>query len=355
MPASFTLAVLYALSALPGTLAIRFLRGGELETGLPVTLQSSALTLEGKTGDDGVARFLGLPPGSYSLKADSLEWDLVLASETELLTLDLDAPWTHAGRFGRTTLTAKSLARLPHAETVSTVLETLEPFAVTDRIDVAGVESSTDPLWSVRGSSWTENRVLIDGLEVTDPAGGASLLYPDVPFFEEISLVTSANPVESAGPGAELHLVTRSPPEALEGSLALRYTGSAFQAENLDEELLALGVEPREVTRFPSARLEVGAPRFYAAVTGFDLGARLPKFDAEEKTSLFGASGKLRFDRWSFLGIAQSRNRPTYGARPLAKTETTVEAKETFQVAQAALDTEHFAFRFGFARGALDS
>ena len=46
MSASFALAVLYALSALPGTLAIRFLRGGEPETGLRVTLESSALTLE---------------------------------------------------------------------------------------------------------------------------------------------------------------------------------------------------------------------------------------------------------------------------------------------------------------------
>jgi hypothetical protein len=355
MSASLTLALLLAVS---GALGLRFVRGGEPETGLRVTLESAGVALEGETGADGVARFLGVPPGAYSLKADSLEWELVLSSETEILTLDLDArpiQAIYAGRFGRTTLTRKNLSRLPHAGTVSTVLETLEPFAVTDRIDVAGVESATDPLWSVRGSSWTQNRTLVDGVDVTDPAGGASLLYPDVASFDEISLVTSANPPDVAGPGAELHLVSRAPPSLLEGSLSVRYTGSALQAENLSDELVDLGVAPREVLRFPSARLEMGAAGFYGAIQGFDLTARLPKFDAEEKTGLLGAEGKVAFDRWSLLGIAQRLDRPTYGARPLAESATAVEATETFQVAQASLDARGFLFRLGFVRGELDS
>src|SRR3990172_4085330 len=280
MRASLTLALGLAVT---GALGLRFVRGGKPETGLRVTLESAGVALEGETGADGVARFLGVPPEAYLLRAGSLEWDFVLICETVMLTLDLDAPPIYAGRFGRTTLTRKNLSRLPHAGTVSTVLETLEPFAVTDRIDVAGVESAADPLWSVRGSSWTQNRILVDGIDITDPAGGTSLLYPDVAFFEEVSLVTSANPPEAAGPGAELHLVTRAPPSSLEGSLSVRYTGSALQAENLSNELVDLGVEPRQVLRFPSARLELGRPGFYGAIQGFDLGARLPKFDAEGK------------------------------------------------------------------------
>ncbi len=355
MSAAFALSVLLAL---PGALGLRFVRGGEPETGLRVTLESSEVAFEQETGADGVVRFLGVPPGAYVLNADSLEWDLILTSETLLLTLDLDGrpiQAIHAGRFGRTTLTGESLSRLPHAGTVSTVLETLEPFAVTDRIDVAGVESATDPLWSARGTSWTQNRILVDGLDITDPAGGASLLYPDTVFFEEMTLVTSANPPAVAGPGAELHLVSRAPPSSFEGSLSLRYTGSALQSENLSDELVAFGVEPRQVLRFPSARLEVGSPGFYAAVQGFDLGARLPKFDAEEKTRLLGAAGKLTREHWSFLGIAQRVDRPTYGARPLAEPTTAVDATETFHVAQAAFDAGGFLFRLGFARGELES
>ncbi len=342
-------------TSVSGILSVRLLRGGEPAVGLRVTLESAADSREGVTGHDGVARFLGVPPGAYTLKADAFEWDLVLTEETRLLTFELDSPFLDSGRFGRTTLTSGNLSRLPHAGTVSTVLETLEPFAVTDRIDVAGVESATAPLWSVRGSSWTQNRVLLDGLDVTDPAGGASLLYPDVPFFEEISLVTSANPPDVAGPGAEIHLVTRAPPSAFEGSLSVRYTGSALQSENLGEELLALGIEPREVIRFPSARLEWGGRGFYGTVHGFDLTTRIPKFEADEKMSLLGAAGKLARERWSVLGIAQRLDHPTYGARPLAEAATAVEARETFQVAQASLDAGGGFFRLGFARGELDS
>ncbi len=351
-----TTLVLFALaSSLPGALGIRLVRGGEPQAGHRVTLASTEIHLESDTREDGVARFLGVPPGSYQLRAGGLEWDLALSSEISTLTLDLDAPRSNAGRFGRTALSREALSRLPHAGTVSTVLETLEPFAVTDRIDVAGVESATDPLWSVRGSSWTQNRVLLDGIDITDPAGGSSLLYPDVSSFEEISLVTSGNPPDVAGPGAEIHLSTRTAPSHFEGSVALRYTGAGLQSENLDDELVSLGVEPREVLRFPSARLEMGGGGFYGAIHGFDLGARIPKFDADEKVSLLGAAGKMTRERWSFLGLAQRVSRPTYGARPLAEPSTTVEATETFQVAQLSLDAGGYALRLGFARGDLDS
>ena len=122
MSASFGLSLLFVISAsLPGALGLRFVRGGEPETGLRVTLESSGVTLEGETAADGVARFVGVPPGAYVLKADSLEWDLVLTSETLLLTLDLDGhpiqaiqaiQAIYAGRFGRTTLSGASLSRL---------------------------------------------------------------------------------------------------------------------------------------------------------------------------------------------------------------------------------------------------
>ncbi|MGH9337266.1 MAG: hypothetical protein ACRD21_26260, partial [Vicinamibacteria bacterium] len=251
---------------------LRLLRGGEPEAGLAVTLASaeSGYTATGATDSAGVVRFQDLEPGRYVLTSGASEWSLVLTSEMELLTFDLAAPPVHAGRFGRSELTRSELSRLPHAGTVSNFLETIEPFAITDRIDVAGVEGATDSRWSIRGSSWTQNRILLDGVDITDPAGGVPLLYPDLHFFEEVFLRTSANPAESAGPGAELNLVSRPAPSSLSGSLAFRYSGSALQSENRSEYLMALGVEPREMLRFPSARFEMGAPRFYGAVNGFE-------------------------------------------------------------------------------------
>jgi hypothetical protein len=310
--------------------------------------------MEQKTDASGVARFRNLEPGSHRISIDSVQWTIVLSSEAETRTLDLASPSIDPGRFGRFDLTRERLAALPHAGTVSTVLETLEPVAITDRIDVAGVESATDPLWSVRGSSFTQNRVLLDGIDVTAPAGGSSLFYPDVGFFEEISLSTSANPPEAAGPGAELHLVTRAPPPSFEATLAFRYSGSAFQSENLNDELVAFGVEPREMHRFEGARIELGGPRFYGAVNGFDVAAGMPHFDAEQTTSLLGAAGKWSGDKVSFLGLAQSVRHPTFGAHPGFAPEATFDATERFQIAQASFRTSPLLLRLGFARSRLE-
>jgi hypothetical protein len=159
--------------------------------------------------------------------------------------------------------------------------------------------------------------VLFDGLDITDPAGEAPLLYPDVQFFEELSLVTSANPPESAGHGAKLQLVTRAGALSLSEALRLRYTGAALQSENLSVDIVTLGVEPREMLRFGSAGFELRAPRFYTARNGFFLSTRIPRFEAEEKFYLRSFTGKLTGERTSFLGSLQHLGRPTLGARPI--------------------------------------
>jgi hypothetical protein len=239
--------------------------------------------------------------------------------------------------------------------TVSNFLETIDPFAITDRIDVAGVEGSREALWSLRGSSWTQNRVLLDGIEITDPAGGAPLLYPELASLEVISLRSSANPADVAGAGAELNLVTRGPSSSLGGSALFRYSGAALQSENLDESLIGFGVEPREMVSFPSGRIEIGSPLFFAAVNAFALETRVPHFDAGERTTLVGGTGKLTKQDWTLLGVAQSLSRPRFGARPFASVSSTVEADEGFQVVQGGFDPGPYAVRVGFARGALDS
>ena len=326
-------------------------------SGVSVTLEAerTARNARRETDSNGRVHFKDLAVGSYVVSVGTFEQKISVAAELVTLQLDLNVSFLHAGRFGRTDLRHQTLSRLPHADTTSSVLETLEPFAITNRIDVAGVESGTDPLWSVRGSSWTQNRVLLDGADITDPAGGASLLYPDVQFFEEISLATSAAPPESAGPGAELQLVTRAGAPSLRGALRLRYTGAALQSENLSDDIVALGVEPREMLRFGSAGFELGAPRFYTALNGFDLSTRIPKFEAEEKFYLRSFTGKLTGERTSFLGILQHLGRPTLGARPGVATNATVDATESFQLAQASVRTTPLTLRLSFARGNLES
>ena len=99
-------ALLLALwaSSLPGALSVRIVRGDVPHPSLRVALESPEHDLESETDLDGVARFLGVPPGAYRIRAGGLEWDLALSSELESLTLDLDAPGNPVPRFGRTAL-----------------------------------------------------------------------------------------------------------------------------------------------------------------------------------------------------------------------------------------------------------
>lgn len=330
-----------------------------LRDGNPVAGVEAVLRREGgieptraETDEGGVALFSMLEPGPYLLTVGAVEQRLELTSEVELVPVDLAMPSIPIERFGRWTASRAFSSRLPQVGTVSNFLETIEPFAVTHRIDVAGIESATEPRWSVRGSSFTQNRILLDGLDITDPAGGTSLLYPDAFFFEEISLATAANGA-AAGPGTELRLVTPRAPCDFAGSASFRATGSTLQSENIGSELAALGVEPRAMLRYPSGRFEAGANGLYGAVEGFSLTTRIPRFDAVERASLLGLTGKLSRGPWSALGVVQWFRRPTFGARPDVAPEATVDATEGFQIAQASYRSSRWFATVGFARGRL--
>lgn len=65
------------------------------------------------------------------------------------------------------------LARdLPSGRGAWSLLETVEPAAVVDRIDGAGLHLDEPGRFSMRGTSWTQNALLLDGLDVTDPLRG---------------------------------------------------------------------------------------------------------------------------------------------------------------------------------------
>jgi len=258
-----------------------------------------------------------------------------------------------AESFGLCTLRAAELEKLPHGGTVWSVIETLDPVAVTDRIDVAGIESGSFGLWSTRGSSWSQNGVRLDGEDVTDPGGGRPLFYPVLDSMEELSLVTAAQGAGAASPGAELTLTTRGAPGAFFGSGLFRYTSGALQASNLGTRLIDLGIEPREFVSFPQGLLEAGGRGVYGNVYAFRLTSRVPHFPLETEANLLSGTGKFHRGRLSLLGIAQQLDQPQFGAAPGVSPEATLAARQSFQVAQAHYRTPAFETAFSFARASL--
>ncbi|HXY39594.1 MAG TPA: hypothetical protein VEQ10_07990, partial [Vicinamibacteria bacterium] len=112
------------------------------------------------------------------------------------------------------------LARdLPSSRTAWSFLETVEPSAVVDRVSGVGLFASEPGRFSMRGSSWTQNRLVIDGAELTDPlSGGVPLLLPDLDSMQSISAASASLPAGRGGSGVTLTLVPREPAGAWHGT-----------------------------------------------------------------------------------------------------------------------------------------
>jgi len=341
------------------SLQVRVLRLGSPVAGVEVTLRADDHDPAASAHTDarGIAKLSGLDPGRYSIAAQSAEREVVLVGDA-ILSLDIDleerrATWP--GRFGESVLTSRDLERVPRGETAWAALEAVEPVAVTDRIDVAGIESGTSGLWSARGTAWRQNRVLIDGIDVSDPAGGRALLHLDLGGFGQLALEDAARTARAGSPGAELDLVTGQAPASFHGSALFRYTDSALQSDNRSAALQAQGVEPRAFSSFPSGRIDAGGGGFYGALSAFRLTSLIPDFPGEAESRLLSVLGKAVRGRFALLGIAQGLDQPTYGARPGASREATTPGSESYLVGQARYADGTWAASLGFARGVVDA
>lgn len=341
------------------SLQVRVLRQGSPVAGVEVTVCADDLgrAASARTDERGLAMLSGLDPGRYSIAAQAAAREVVLVGDA-VLSLDIDlgeARSTWPGLFGESVLARLELERVPRGETAWAVLETVVPVAVTDRIDVAGLESGTPALWSVRGTAWRQNRVLVDGIDVTDPAGGRALLQLDLGGFEQLALEDAARTARAVSAGAELDLVTGHPSASFSGSALFRYTGAALQADNRSAALLAQGVEPRAFSGFPSGRIAAGGGGFYGALSAFRLTSFIPGFPGEPESRLLSVLGKMERGRFALLGMAQGLDHTSYGAHPGASRDATTPASESSLLGQARYADGGWAASLGFARGVVDA
>jgi len=125
-----------------------------------------------------------------------------------------------------------SLARdLPSSRDVWSLLETVEPAAIVDRVDGAGLYAEQPGRFSLRGSSWRQNAVLLDGADVTDPArGGVPLFLPDSDVLETVAVTSALAPADYGGAGVTLSLETRAATDTWRGSVQGYGLGSGMQA-----------------------------------------------------------------------------------------------------------------------------
>jgi len=125
-----------------------------------------------------------------------------------------------------------SLARdLPSGRDTWSLLETVDPAAVVDRIDGAGLHLDEPGRFALRGTSWTQNAILFDGVDLTDPLrGGTTVVLPDLEILQAIEVTSALAPVEYEAPGATLALASRAPTASWRGVAQAYGLGSGLQS-----------------------------------------------------------------------------------------------------------------------------
>jgi TonB dependent receptor-like, beta-barrel len=212
-----------------------------------------------------------------------------------------------------------SFARdLPSGRGAWALLETVEPAAIVDRIDGAGLHLDEPGLFAMRGASWTQNAVLLDGVDVTDPLhGGTPLFLPDVDSLRSIEVTSALAPADYSAPGVTLALTSRAPAASWRGTAQAYGLGSGLQSREAPGE-------PPSIARFGS--LADAGVLLSGPVAGERLGllaagrlARVRRFERSDTTALDArlVSGLVQLtwragegDTLRLGGVAQALERP---------------------------------------------
>jgi hypothetical protein len=109
-------------------------------------------------------------------------------------------------------LTADTLANLPLAENVYSVLETTQSEVISDRFNAGGLNVGENARVGGFLGSWSQTSFRIGDIDITDPSGGgAPLLFPDLIWWDRVTVSTALMPTDFNAPGLGVTLIPAPP------------------------------------------------------------------------------------------------------------------------------------------------
>ncbi len=263
--------------------------GGTPLPGVTVELTGMGAPRLMVTNVTGEARFLGLDPGSVSLRASlegfsTLEYpniDVRAARNTslevqlteaigEVITVTSESPLLDERRLETgTTVTQVELETIPTARDPWSVLNQT-PTVLVDRINVGGNQSGQQSNFRAPASDRFENDFLVDGVQITDMAAtGSSPTYYDFDQFSEMQFATGGSDITKTTAGVSINMVTKRGTNEFRGSGrylltdAGGYFGALEQGDANVDDQLAPGQDElvgNEIDRIEDYGFEAGGP-----------------------------------------------------------------------------------------------
>jgi TonB dependent receptor/Carboxypeptidase regulatory-like domain/TonB-dependent Receptor Plug Domain len=272
------------------------------------------------TDELGAFRFPTLAPGSYAVTASlasfspakldridlalgeikRVELTLTVSGVAENVQVTAEQPLIDVKQTQRSfTVTAEQFERLPKGRDFTTVI-----------VQAPGVNrepKSGGP--TIDGSSASENRYIIDGVETTNPQNGTQGKFMVTDFISDVQVKSSGYTAEFGGStGGVVNVVTRSGTNAFRGDALAYFTNQSLQGDVRQTLRLA----PTDATK---AEL-----------------ITYPKDDTSRFDPGFGVGGPMMRDRlWFFAAYVPSLERTERTANLSNGTPTTKEQTDRTQ------------------------
>jgi hypothetical protein len=323
------------------------------------------------TSEVGVLEIMAIPGSSICLRAVLLygiqdgihkdRWDI----SQEAMGMDVWEP--------ERVITEKRLDLLPNAGHIWSFLNHTEPSVVAEVYDVGGMNSESQLLIGVRGSSWTQNQTSLNGLTVNHPSGDGSLLFPDMTTMEAIIYSVGDSSSIHSGPGAHLSYVSKHGERKSHGQLQSYVQAGALQNVNVTERNRFFGItESDERWRhFVDSGIQLGGPlgrlpwAYFGSFTNRNMEKRIRNHtmpvSANANLGTFNLLGQISSrDQVGIEWSMQNLHTPQSGASPQVTREASVDRALDYRVFQGAW-TRRFSekslldARFGLTLGDDDS
>lgn len=293
--AAFVCTPSFALAQAAVTGTVRDSSGAVLP-GVTVEAASAALIEKTRTvvtDGTGQYRVVDLPAGRYKVTfalqgfATVVREDIELAGSftaavnaelrvgalAETITIRGETPIVDVQSAVRQDVIRGSLiTELPTARNIQNVVILIPGMAVSGSLDVGGLRGGAEVNnFSAHGGRADDGRLLIDGMNVGGPTGGAgansggggtSYFQPDMGNAAELAVTTSGALGEAESGGPVINVIPRSGGNTASGSAFFNFANSNFQGTNLTTELKAQGsrVATEDLITTHDASLSFGGP-----------------------------------------------------------------------------------------------
>lgn len=240
----------------------------------------------------------------------------------------------------------EDIERLPSTLNLWEFLGHTEVSLTPERFDISGMHSGEVMAFGSRGGSWSQNRVVWNGFNLTSGDGRRTLLIPDLSAAER--LVHDADSSRISPSGAILSVEPSSGGSTVHGQVQLFFQAGALQNVNVTPRLRSFGItESDERNRHSAhANAQVGGPlstnwTYYGSLTRLQMEKWIRNLSLPVRGTLTSAMVRLSGDlsgedRLRLDWLAQRGHQPQEGATPQVALEATRDSLRTFQSLQGS-------------------